>query len=318
MWSQGFLGFIGLAKETTWGTPVAATDYFEAMSENITETIDRFPVKNIVANFAEPDDFAGARRVAGDVVLFGHPVSVGHFLKGTFNTISGSVVLSGQLHRSRFISTKSEFADGVPRQPYTLEVFRDVTSSHQYAGCLIDRLQLSLTPNQDLRVTASFIGKSAALVAKTTPTFPSSSTDPFAFDTASVSIGGVANARLESFQMTVNNNLDGILALNASTNLARIRATGPQEVRISGTLDFIDVTEFLDFKNQTERQIQVNLTRAASFNMLIDAPRFVYTTFPTGMAGRDRNTIGFEGIARYSITSGVAIDIGLTTTKSNY
>lgn len=318
LWSQGILGFVGIAKETTWGTPVAATDYFEIMSENIITTIDRFPTRNSFAGFSEPDDYAGIRRINGDVVMFGHPVSIGHLLKAAMNTISGSAVMSGFLHLSRFISTKSEFADGVPSQPYTIEVHRDVTSSMQYAGMVCNRLGMSLSPNQDLRVTAGWIGKSPLLIARSVPTFPGSSTDPFTFDTASISIGGAGNARVEAFQMSINNNLSGIPALNASNTIARMRRSGVQEVRISGTLDFIDVTEYNDFINQTERQLRLNLTRANSFNILIDAPRFVYTAFPATIAGRDRLTVGFSGIARTSLSSGVAIDIGLTTTKSNY
>lgn len=316
--SQGVLGFVGIGKETTFGTPVAATDYFEIMSENITLGIDRFPVRNAFAGFYEPDDYAGMRRVTGDLVMFGHPVSVGILLKAVMNTISGAAVLSGFLHQSRFITVKSEFADGVPSQPYTLEVHRDVTSSHRYDGAICNRLAFSLAPNQDLRVTAGWITQGAALIARTTPTFPGSPTDPFTWDTASVSIGGASTARLEAFNMSINNNINPIAALNASNEIARMRRSGAQEVRISGTLDFIDVAEYNDFVNQTERRFFLNLTRANSFNLLIDAPRFVYSTFPTGIAGRDRMTIGFDGIARYSQSSGVAIDIDLTTTKSNY
>lgn len=316
--AQGFLGYIGIAKEQTFGTPVGATDYFEIMSENLSETIDRFPTRNAFGGFYDPDDFAGARRVAGDLVMFGHPVSIGHLLKAAMNTISGSAITSGFLHLSRFISTKSEFAQGVASQPYTLEVHRDVTSSHQYAGAVCNQLALALAPNQDLRVTASWIARAGLLIAKTSPTFPGSPTDPFTWDSASLSIGGSATARFESFNMTVNNNLDGILALNASTNIIRVRRRGPQEARISGTLDFQDVAEYLDFKNQTERQLRLNLTCANSFSMLIDVPRFVYSTFPTGVPGRDRLTVGISGIARYQVSSGLAVDIGLTTTKSNY
>lgn len=318
LWAQGHLGYVGIAKEVTWGVAVPATDYFEVMSESLSETIDRFPTRNVISGFSEPDDVAGAQRAAGDISMFGHPVSMGHLLKGVLNTVSGSAVLSGFLHKSRFISTKSEFADGVPSQPYTIEVHRDVTSAFQYAGAVLNQLQMSLTPNQDLRLTASYIAKSVLLIAKTVPTFPGSPTDPFTFETASLSMGGAATARFEAFNLTINNNINPIMALNGSRNIARMRRSGLQEVRISGTLDFIDVTEYLDFKNQTERQMQLTLTRANSFLLLIDVPRFVYSTFPTGIPGRDRLTIGFNGIARYSQSSGVAIDIGLTTTKSNY
>jgi hypothetical protein len=316
--AQGHLGFVGLGKETTFGTAVAATDYAEIMSENLSLSIDRFPTRNAFGGFHEPDDYAGMRRIAGDIVAAAHPVTLGHWLKAAMNTVSGSVTLSGFLWTTKFISTKSEFADGVPSQPYTLEVHRDVTSSHRYAGALLNRLALSLSPNQDLRVTGSWLAKAPTLLARSTPTFPGSSTDPFTFDSASLQLGGSANTRFEAFNLSVNNNLVGLPALNNSNEIARIRRAGPQEVRIGGTLDFIDVTEYQDFVNQTERALVLNLFRSQSFNLTISAPRFVYTTFPVGIPGRDRLTIGFEGMARYHTGSGLALDMQLTTIKSNW
>ena len=317
--AQGHLGFFGLGKETTWGTPVAVTDYVELLSENISTGIDRFPTRNIFGGFYDPDDYAGARRTAGSITHAGHPVSIGHLLKAAFNNVSQTVLLSGYLWNLNFTGVKSEFADGVPRQPYTLEVNRNISSgSHRYAGALINRLTMALAPNQDLRVTAEWLTKTRSMVAATTPTFPGSSTDPFTFDTASVQIAGAANARLEAFQMVIDNQLDGILALNNTNEIARIRTQGPQLIKISGTLDFADNAEERDFIDQTERAMIITLTRAQSFALLLEVPRFVYDTFPVGIPGRGRLTTGFTGTARYLASSLAAVRVQLTSTKSNF
>lgn len=318
LWAQGHLGFLGLAKEGSWGTALAATDYVELMSEGISTTRDRFPTRNIYAGFYEADDYAGMYRSAGSTVQDGNPVSIGHLLKAVFNNSSVSVVASGALWTMNFTGTHSEFADGVPRQPYTLEVNRDVTSSFQYSGALCNRLTLALAPNQGLRTTAEWIAKARTLIAKTTPTFVGSPVDPFTFDTASISLGGSATARIEAMTVVIDNKLEGIPALNNSNTIARVRATGPQQIRVSGTLDFIDVTEEEDFINQTERALVLNLTRANSFSLRIDVPRFVYDAFPVGMSGPGRQTVAFSGIARYLQSSLAAIGVQLTTTKSNY
>jgi hypothetical protein len=321
--AQGTLGFVGIAKETTWGTAVNATDFFEIMSENIGLSIDRFPTRNAFGGFYEPRDYAGMRRNAGDLVMFGHPVSVGHLLKAAFNTQSITVVLSGFLFRHQFSTVKSEFVDGgsaiIPSVPYTLEVHRDVTSSQRIVGAVCNRLSLSLAPNQDLRVTAGWIAKSfVAGIARTAPTFPGSPVHPFTFETASVQIDGAANTRFESFNMVINNNLNGIPRLNNSNEIGAIRRSDAQNVRISGVLAFENITELEDFVNQTDRALKLSLTRASSFHMLIDVPSFNYTAFPLGIPGRDRLTVGFDGMAQYNVGSGLAVDIGLTTTKSNY
>lgn len=318
LWAQGHLGFLGLAKEGSWGTAVAATDYVELMSEGLTTTRDRFPTRNIYAGFHEADDYAGMFRSAGPTAMAGNPVSLGHLLKAVFNNSSVSVIQSGSLWTLHFTGTHSEFADGVPRQPYTLEVNRDVTSSFQYSGAQANKLTMALAPNQPLNATVEWLAKSRALIAKTTPTFVSSPSDPFTFDTASISLGGSATARIEALTFSVDNRLEGVAALNNSNTIARVRASGPQMIRISGTLDFIDVTEEEDFINQTERALVLNVTRANSFALKIDAPRFVYEAFPLGMSGPGRQTVAFTGIARYLQSSLAAIGIQLTTTKSNY
>lgn len=317
-WSAGTLGYFGLGKESTWGTPVAASDYAEIMSETLQTTIDRFATRNVFAGLYEPDDYAGARRNQGGVVMAGFPLMLGHFLKAAMQNHSISAVLSGFLWRNIFTIPKSEFADGVPRQPYTLEVFRDVTSANIYSGAIMSRLALGLAPNQDLRLTAEWIAKSRTLSAKATPTFPSSPSDPFTWETASVSVGGSAMTRIEAFNMTMDNALEGILAMNASNEIARIRATNPMMIRISGTLDFNDLQEQQDFINQTERQMIFNITRGQSFSCLIDIPRMVYTAHNANISGRSRLTATFEGMARYNVSSQTTAMIVLTTTKSNY
>lgn len=320
--AQGTLGFVGLAKEATWGTAVAATDYLEFMSENLALGIDRFPTRNAFGGFYEPRDSAGVRRNMGDLVVFGHPVSIGHLLRAALNTLSQSTVLSGFLYKTNFITVKSEWIDGgsnrVPAQSYTLEVHRDVTSSQRYAGAVCTRLSMNVAPNQDLRLTAGWIAKSFTHLARSAPTFPGSPAEPFTFDTCSVAIDGAASTVFESFGMVIDNKLTGLPALNASNEIARIRRDGEQSVRISGVLAFEDIAQLEDFRNQTIRRLALNLTRADSFNIFIDVPSFQYTTFPTGIAGRGRQTIGFDGMAQYNTGSALSIDIGLTTTKSNY
>src|SRR5437667_6229615 len=139
--SYGFGGHIGLAREVSWGTPVAPSSgsFLEALSENVTLAIDRFQAKHIFGGaLAEPDDLQGLRRIEGDIVAPAHPLQVGYFLKGALGlTSSITVVLSGFLWESDFRpQTDTTSDDGInnPLPSYTFEIFRDVTSAHRYAG----------------------------------------------------------------------------------------------------------------------------------------------------------------------------------------
>ncbi len=314
--SYGFAGHIGIAEETTWGTALAATDYFEALSESIVTNIERFDVRNITGGFFEPDDETGVQRHAGDVVIPGHPVSIGYLLNGVLGTNSISTVLSGFLFTNNFTFLTSDINSLHPLVPYTLEVFRDVTSAQQFSGVQFGALQIGVAPNQDLRFSASVLAQTRNNIAATTPSFPGSPTGVFKFDTASIQIGGAANTKLEAVNLTLDNQIEGLPALNASAEIARVKRNGFQMVRLSGTMTFEDQTEKDIFIAETEQAVLLNFTKADSFSLLVDIPRFVYSTYPDQMSGRDRLTVDFEGIGRYHTGSSSAIRISLTTTNT--
>lgn len=316
----GFLGHVGFAQESSGGTPVAATDYIEALSENLTDTRDRFETRNIVGRMTEPDDEAGIRRVAGDIVFQAHPVTIGHFLKASLGTQSGTIVLSGFLWTNDFTPGQTDFDTVFPRQPFTFEINRDVTSAQQYSGVCCSKLELSVAPNQEVRCTTSWIGVSALNIAKTTPTYPGSPLRGFTFDTASLSVGGATNALFESFTFSIDNQFEGVPTLNNSTFIRTMRRTSAPMIRVSGNLAFENITEYTNFVSnpQTEQRFVCSVTRSDSFRMVIDVPRVVYSAFPLGMGGRGRQVVTFEGMGRYHVGSGMAVKIGLTTTKSFY
>lgn len=316
---MGMAGFLGLAKESSWGVSVAASTYVELFNEALVMNIDRFDIKNIGAMYTEPDDMAGLTRVTGDIEFPCFPTVTGQFLRGIFGAPSSvTVVLSGFLHKSIFKTPTADFGTGQPTPPYTFEVYRDVTSSQQISGVVMNTLQLDVKPNQDVRAKIGVIGKSMAHIAKTVPSFVSTPAFPFSFDTCSLQLGGAATSLIETLTINVDNQLEGIPSLNASTTIAKVRRTGPQLVEISGTVDFDDNTEFVNFINQTEQALQATFTKANSFMLNIVVPRMVYTAFPVSIGGRDRNTVSFTGKGRYHTGSATAIAIELTAVNSGF
>ncbi len=318
MVSYGFAGHVGFAKESSGGTPVAATNYIEALSEGFSSALDRFDVKNITGKFSEPDDMTGIERITGDLSFSAIPDDLGWFLMGTMGIQSNAEVLSGFLHTHNFTMRTSDFDTVYATDPFTFEIFRDVTSSQQYAGVLINTLEFNVAVNQAMQITAGMIGTSQLNLAKTTPSFTSSSSDPFAFDTGSVSIGGTATGLVEALTVSIDNQMEGIAAINNTSVIRAIRRTGPQLIRLSGSIAFENITEYEAFRAGTEQQFVFNFTRADSFAMTIDMPRVTYTAFPLAMGGRDRQVVAFEARAPFSTTSNQAIQINLTNTVSGY
>jgi len=134
----------------------------------------------------------------------------------------------------------------------------------------------------------------------------------------SLALGGSATALIEALTIRIDNQCEGIPGLIATSDLSKIRRRGPVLVRMSGTLDFADLTEYANFVNQTEQTVKVYVTKASSFSMLFDIPRMVYSAFPVAMTGRERITVDFEGMCRYHVGSQSSIKVSLTTTKSDY
>lgn len=314
----GVLGFVGYAKESSGGTPVAATDYIEAFSENFQLNYDRFVKSNIRGNITAADDIAGIKRIAGDVTVTGDPEQLGHFFNAACGVQSNTVVISGQLNSHEFTIATTDWDDTFALPPYTFEINRDVSSSQQFAGCNVSGLQINITPNNVLQVTASIIGKSELNIAKSTATFTTSPTNPFAFDTCSISWGGAAHQLIESLTISQNGNLEGIASLRASRDVRAIRRAGPTEVTFNGAMAFENIDDYVAFINETERALTVHLTRANSFALTIELPKTVVTAYPVGMGGAERVIVDFEGQGRYSQSDGYSVKYTLYNTTSGY
>lgn len=317
--AYGFNGFVGIGKETNWGSAVAAAEYFEALTESVQLTIDRYVHKNMTGLIGEPDDNAGINRIAGSVVCAAHPQFVGRMLKGALQSVTVTSV-GGGLHRADFVTTSggADFSAEVPSQPYTLEIYQDATSSIQFAGCVVDALAFDFRPNQAVQCTADFIGRSDALITRTTPTFVSTPSRPFTFDTVSLGLNGVGTALIEDLTVRISNQYQGLPALNLSQYIAKVRRNAAQMIEVSGTLDFINYSEYLNFKNQTAQRMTISATRANSFQLLIDIPRFIYQQWPIAVGGRDRITVSFMGHGYTDTGSQNAIKVSLWDVRTNW
>jgi hypothetical protein len=318
--AYGFTSHVGIARETTWGSPVsvASGDYIEALSETLPLVIDRFDTRNIAGKYAEPDDTPGLRRIEGELVAMGHPHYLGFFLRGLTNSGSFTAVASGFLHKYTYYTPTTDASTLAPVPSYTVEVFRDVTSSNRYSGVVFNRGVFAVQPNQEVRFTGTIIAKTTSVVAKGTPTYCGSPVDPFTFDSASISIAGGASPYVEALTLTIDNQLVAVNALANTYEIVSIKRNGPQQTLLSGTFTFENLTEYNNFVNQTEQRWVVNFFRANSFNLTIDLPRVVYTAHPLGVPGRERLTVAFEAKARYHAGSATAYQIDLTTTKSGF
>lgn len=316
-------GHIGLAKETDWGTPVAATKYLPFVSESLSLAIEQLVSAAQKSIIDEPASYPGLKTIAGDIVLEVDPVTIGHLLQSALDDPTSALYDSGPLaYEHLFEPRQDDFSAVCPVVPYTLEIYRDKGDAFQYAGGVVNTLNLSFgTGEKILRATAGIIAKSYLGITKTSPSY--ATVNPFTWEQAVIKIATVANNDLESFNFTLDNHLVGIPTLNNTSLISRIYRDGARNVDIAMTVDFVDQTQFGIFEAQTEQAFEITLTGAVietghNYSLIIDIPKLRYTAYPINISGAGRITSSVSGKAKYDAASGYAIKISLINKETEY
>lgn len=306
----GMLGYIGFGRENSGGIAVAPTHYFQALSESLSFEFDRYELSNMAGQITEPDDRYGVGRVEGDIEAVFDPQIHGHILKAALG--SGSVAsLGGGFFRHDFTPPQqSQWDNRFALQPMTFDIFRDVGSTQAYFGVNVNRIELSIEPSQALQFTADVIGTGMTNRAPSTSSFHVLT--PFTYDTASVSIGGLPDTDVEAFNLVLDNGLEGIATLSNFGGIRKIRRTDFVMPSMTMTMGFEDISELAKYIQQTETDMAINITQG-SFAINISMPRIVYTSFPTGVGGRGRQTVDIDAKLRHHQGSGHAFKISLIT-----
>lgn len=309
----GAKGHIGLAKETTWGTPVAATDYMAISSESIVHEIEQVIEQEIRGYIDAAPQYEGLNSIRGDIVALARPVGIGFLLRSCL----GAPVTSGAGPYTHIFSTAADFSDQCVLPPYTFEVNRNLSQAFQFAGCVVNELVFEFGVTQKiLKITASIMGKAVVLIAPTTVSLEAA--DPFKWLQAVFNIGGSAITDIESCRIRIANNLELIQSLNATKVPARILWGGNREVDIDLTFGVYNLTEYTRFTGQGEATASVTLTVDASTELKFETNKLRYVGFPLSMSGPGRMTVNITGKAKYDATLGTAIKATLKNSKVSY
>lgn len=322
----GQLSHIGIGKESTFGTPVAATDYFKFTSESLTPSIEELVSAGISDIRDEPESFEGLGTVAGDLVTEVRPEAIGFLLNSWFNSISSVQEGATAAYKHTFIPTNTPFSDECIVKPFTLEIARDLGSDRawQLAGCASNILNFSFgTGEKILNLTTSIIGKSHGFITATTPSFETA--EPFRWNQATINIDGSDSSHLESLGMTLDNGLVGVPLLNNTKVIGKIMGDAFRMGTITPTFD-IESTNIDRYDNfigfVTKPWIitftGANIEGAFDYELKITLPKVLYTAFPIAVGGPGRLIVGASGKIKYDSASGFLAKIELTNTKTSY
>lgn len=252
----GLKGFLGIGQESSYGTAVARTNFFEINDEDIAVEENKIESAALASvgirstkvkqggisaggSFSYDMQYAGAER------LFKH----------VFGQISSSQpdVTSNPTVWDHTFTIADELPTGL-----TVEVFRDTDNfttepqkSFLYSGCLITSLNLSCTVDDLLKCSFQIMGKDEGRAAKSTPSYNSSELAVYHQGTLKWNNHDV---EVENFSIDINNALEARPKLG-SRFTRQPKRSGKLSVSGSFVAEFTRWDEYDDFRNDTNREL---------------------------------------------------------------
>jgi len=331
----GLLGFIGVGVESSGGTSSTSgqstmAEFTPFITETLAVTKDTIDDESIRALWDNQRVFNGQQRVGGTVTMKVIPSAIGHFFHSWFDT-STTITGSSQLVTSnanwaahRFVAAQGQFQSGsgsdVPTKSFL--VYRGPAQYQQaapssaffYYNCAANVMELTAEAGQLVRASFDFVGRDYARIAMATPTFPTP--QGFLWSSVSLAIAGAGTPIYQSLTIRGDNKLEGIAKLDGRLRPDLTKRNGFREIQVNGRLTYQNDTDYDRFVQGSEQTLQLYFsTEGGSFELLIDTPRFRYSTFPLGIGGPGFLSVDFTGRAVYDHGSGSAMTITLVNTR---
>lgn len=301
---SGRKAHVGLAKETTFGTAVGATNYHRFRGgEALRTAIEEVIPPNILGVPWRGPTYQGERDHTGPIPFDVHPNIFGYYLLSALGVPSTVQDEVGVRWTHTFAPRVVEFADACWLQPLTWEIHRDLGQAFQYAGGVVNQLQLTQGVDEKvLSAVATGISKTMARITATSPTFEA--TQAFRWNQVAVTLPDpTAFNTMRRVGMMINNEQEGIHYLDQSLDATHIRGgDNSSSVTVEGVMRG-NSAEYTEFINGTERFLKLVWTGpvlGTNFFMLtLEFPKFRYSAKELGVAGPGEIFIGFRGEAKY-------------------
>lgn len=257
--------FIGIGKETTFGTEVAATEFIEFNSESIKRNGGQ--TNKPTLRTASP-----LRAVPNKVSIdgsFTFPMSFGSnglllkYAMGANNT-TGAGPYTHALSLATALTT-----------PLTIAVKRGDVSGNEYAynGCFIPKMTWSIQPEGQLECTVDVLGREEVIRANSTPTY--TTTEYIHWDMFSFTLAGNP-INVQSFELSLENPLQGDTHYLGSLYRQLPTRGGARKVSGSIEFEFESTTHYNYVVDRTENAI-VAAFQGTSHSLEFSLPNVFWT-----------------------------------------
>lgn len=282
--------YLGIAKEVTPATPVAATDFIPITKDAFkpVDIINPLYDTGLRGSMVENYTYIQGRRhteidVAGPVFAD----TVGYWLGG----ILGSVVTTGgSAPYAHEITLKNATTGDAQPTSFTLEDYY-VAGNRYYPGCKVTEFSMTFNSEGMLEYTARLMGHPSTTTAAATPSF--SAVTPTPVWRGSVSIGGVTIGYITDGSVTMTRKAEAIFGINTDQ--------GPYEVFVgaldsTGSITFVmeNDDQLLNFLNNTQPVLNFAFTQGAGANLTTIAFNLAKGAYTTGTIDRSGDHVSIS------------------------
>jgi len=257
----GHKGWIGVGRETTWGTRVAPTVFERPIEESMKLNQSQLPLPSL-GTAGQYRSVASRRFVDGGFKFYaGFNGMIGVLLNDAIGDASSAQVDASSAY-DHTINPDSDLPVGL-----SIQCSRDaanIGTAYDYEGCQIESLTLRQSNEAPLEVEVAFQGEEETKQSEATESF--ATLYQIDYSMLTVQVNSVAQ-NVKEFEVTIANNLAtdrGNLGSRLRPGIGR--GSGPREVSGSMLIEFDDVTEYDLFRDLTE--VPIVATWAAPANAI--------------------------------------------------
>ena len=250
---SGLAAQLGIGVETTWGTAVTPTRFYEFNEESLALTIERIESAGLRAGnrVLRSDRYAvGQKAVEGSVTMDMTAENSGLLFQHALGTVTTST-LSGSA-KQHLCTLSDPYSLGL-----TLEVGRPgndgTVRAFTYSGCKINSFTLSNSTNELLQGEFGFVGKDETTGSITSASYPASQ-ELLSFAGATITLGGSAY-ECKDVSIEFNSGLDAERYILGSQTINAPVAASMAEITGTVTAEFKDLTAYARITGATHASL---------------------------------------------------------------
>jgi hypothetical protein len=312
--SNGVQNYVGIGKETTYGTEVAPTVYLPIKPSDGIKINQDIQMNEAIKGTAPKNKaaFIGKIELSGSFDSDIYPAFMGHLLLSALGAVNSAVV-SGSVY-------KHTFTEALTKASYTVEQkIGEVLK--RFSGFIVKNLKVETKSGEPVTVSFEGMAKAQADNAGSSPTYETSRAFNFK-DVSLVQIGAVdMTAKVADLKLEYDNGLNPFYAVG--DNNLKSQYPTPSECKGSFTmyLDSATLAMMTDYIAKTERALEIKIEGdiaggAVKYTLRLIISRAIFTAVSTKL-DTDYNALEVEFDALEHATDGI-LKVELTNLATSY